>query len=1339
MNKLFTILLLAIVTIICCSPVFSTKIIFDNENFQNLYSIQNVMSVTSNTFYGQLDASYIQNAPWITSCSASSMWNITGSNYIINQSGVLNINESKSNNTCKVIASQFNETSTIISVNDSCNSKSDAINASIVKYTHLTNFTDNLGDRGYNDLKNFSNSPGYITNNSMNKTVNYANIVGVPNFITNNSMNKTVDYSNIVNLPNFITNDTMNKTVNYDNVINVPDFALRTSLEGNISLLNKTLSALNDNMSALNTSLIKSILDNISKLNSDLGISIDENASVINEKLFDISSTGLIDGGILSIDPTNTSRFNLSAGIGVIVNNYANPLSPTYQYVVWEDKSGIVSELIDSTDTTYIFVDTNGNIVQSADYPTPEMNTENILIGWTDQVDRRTLDFALTEPHYPLNTYSQVATFLDAFGSFNVDGGNDYQSADNLKLQKTAGYTFEIGSNYVNSKENPNILTSDNISIVDFTYYYRNDVGDWINNNSISNDIDPNYYDNNSGTLTEVPEGNWTIQLIQFYAPMDVTDIQYGQELYDSLEEAEANINAPIEVDPYNYYDTKRAYLIVKSGANNLSNTSQAMFIKIGSFGQTATSSAVGGTSSGEVNTASNIGTLGTGLYFTKLGVDLQFKNIRAFSNKITLYDNVTTHSVDLDIDDSQLNVNKSNYLDGPILNAPAATDVAGGYIPYYFNGTHSLAARTLYYLNGDNYTVLLNLANTKLNNDNYTDLKNNIEGRGNWSLDKSSYATTSSVSTSISGNKTETNAAISANASGKVNITGNWVNSAYNATFDNVFAKISYTYIQNPPWISSYSEYDPNWAADKPNYATTSSLSAYTTNTAFDTAMSANKTEVTGAMTANVSTKVAPGSIECTSNQYMYNFTLTTTGTYTSKCSAVTATVTYQDSAAGFTNTTVDTNTTKQLNVKNSNSSFIANFIGNTPSYAEIGIMNLNNTDNNTGENASADWYAYANASDKSNYYVGCGINGFYFNRSKTNWLSFSNAKDSYCYAQNSSFAVGTTTGGYNYSIFTNSTERVRFNENNVQFSQNSIISINSTKIFQTTNGDTWINFSANNFILTDNSDPILNITQNDVVQSQYAVKSGYIFESNTVKRESIFKDMELNLASYNRVTTAPTIDTIDTQCPTCLNFPTAATAAGDGGYIMNQESATNNGHVNASKLYEFRIRTKFAAATNCLNQSTMIGVFKTGTNVDMTTAMTGIFWYYNMTIVNATMSNITNTVRGNWSIMTCNAGVCDIKVTPLKCDNNTAADNGWHDFGFIGNNINSIQTNYTFYYTNYSNQTVYTNYMDNSSRIAAMPLVSMIGTYTELKYAGTAETTVVDFSYYDLINRWN
>lgn len=90
----------------------------------------------------------------------------------------------------------------------------------------------------------------------------------------------------------------------------------------------------------------------------------------------------------------------------------------------------------------------------------------------------------------------------------------------------------------------------------------------------------------------------------------------------------------------------------------------------------------------GEINTASNIGAAGVGVFDSKLGVDLRFRNINAGSSKITVTDDGANDEIDIDV--AEANLSLANF--GGLLDL---TSQVTGTLPFGNGGTGLAALGT--------------------------------------------------------------------------------------------------------------------------------------------------------------------------------------------------------------------------------------------------------------------------------------------------------------------------------------------------------------------------------------------------------------------------------------------------------------------------------------------------------------------------------------------------------------------------------------------------------------------------------------------------------------------
>jgi hypothetical protein len=305
-------------------------------------------------------------------------------------------------------------------------------------------------------------------------------------------------------------------------------------------------------------------------------------------------ATGLLHGGIISINVGNTAQFDITSGRGQIHasgSTYTADPQPVFNYVTWPAQTGITVTNLATSDTTWLYIDSSGNVQQRTEYYTDEQIETTIIIGQLVHPSRTYINLARTNPNVAYATDKQYEQFIRSFGPIKVSGHSISPNGANLKLNRTSGKAFSLGRNWINNTDNPSVVSDPAQTDCTFFRYYRGiTAGSFI---TVPNQtaIDPTKYDDGSGTLATVPGGKYTIQRL-FYYPNTPTilGVYYGRAEYNSISVAAANIDLEnfSEIENTRTNAIFAGYLIVRSGATDLTNTADALIIQAGSFRSTS-------------------------------------------------------------------------------------------------------------------------------------------------------------------------------------------------------------------------------------------------------------------------------------------------------------------------------------------------------------------------------------------------------------------------------------------------------------------------------------------------------------------------------------------------------------------------------------------------------------------------------------------------------------------------------------------------------------------------------------------------------------------------------
>ncbi len=291
------------------------------------------------------------------------------------------------------------------------------------------------------------------------------------------------------------------------------------------------------------------------------------------------SLTGLtrLSAGILSI--ASATEVGIAAGTGQVVDNTTDPNNPTLVEVTWG--ASVVTDLFLATDVaTTFFIDAAGAVVQKPGTRDAEDRRNLIFLGFSAHEANTTVESVGNTGVVAGSNAGMTYDIVSAVGDINIFGNAYSANGVNLLLDKAVGRVFgsAIGATAADPNFADNALQT---AIATYVYTYQPAVPGTPYNTAVEVDIDPDFFDDGSGTLAAMSPNKFQIQRLVFEPRTGLTAIEYGQTEYNSLGEAIDGITENnIQNNPALRGLLLRGWLVVKTGTTDLTDLTDAAFFE---------------------------------------------------------------------------------------------------------------------------------------------------------------------------------------------------------------------------------------------------------------------------------------------------------------------------------------------------------------------------------------------------------------------------------------------------------------------------------------------------------------------------------------------------------------------------------------------------------------------------------------------------------------------------------------------------------------------------------------------------------------------------------------
>jgi len=301
-----------------------------------------------------------------------------------------------------------------------------------------------------------------------------------------------------------------------------------------------------------------------------------------------IMSTSWLSGGDISIN-VDPSKFDISAGTGVYVDHFSNPLKTRKHLVTFGPFVGVSLTNILTQPFTRIMIDKDGQIVQLF-----TVSRENIrdyfALGEVQHNDNATiLAFSQFTNIPAVGLGASLYDLASVIGDINIFGNVFSPNGTNLSLNKSVGEVFTLWFAAKNNVKDPSKISHPALTVANFLYTFRNGAGGF-NVQGFNTTMVPGSYDDgtiSAGPLPNgvVPSNRYTVSRV-YLGQANTVIIQYGQALYPTIESAELGISSePFERNPALDDVLLRGWIITRGNTVDLSNGTNARFLAADKFG----------------------------------------------------------------------------------------------------------------------------------------------------------------------------------------------------------------------------------------------------------------------------------------------------------------------------------------------------------------------------------------------------------------------------------------------------------------------------------------------------------------------------------------------------------------------------------------------------------------------------------------------------------------------------------------------------------------------------------------------------------------------------------